>query len=106
MGQSRPAATSALVAAIAIGAIVALAGGIGYLVTTFLFAFSGGQYRMVTVVNIAALCVIGLGLATAAASWFLRSPEAAIKWAAIATGIGWIVAFMAEWLISFQLGAA
>jgi hypothetical protein len=95
-----------LIAAIAIAGIVLLAAGIGYLVTTFLFAFSGGQYRMVTVVNVGALCVIALGLAAAVVGWMIRSPEKAIKWAAFATGIGWPVALIAEWLISFQLGAA
>ncbi|HEY3085265.1 MAG TPA: hypothetical protein VGK28_07390 [Candidatus Dormibacteraeota bacterium] len=95
-----------MIAAIAIAGIVLLAAGIGYLVTTFLFAFSGGQYRMVTVVNAGALCVIALGLAAAVVGWMIRSPEKAIKWAAFATGIGWPVALIAEWLISFQLGAA
>jgi len=94
-----------LVALLAIGAIVAIAGGFGYVVTTFLFAFSGGQYRMVGVVNIFALGVIAVGLLAAVAGWWLRSRWAAITSAGIATGIGWAVALIAEWLVSFQLGA-
>jgi hypothetical protein len=80
--------------------------GVGYLVTTFLFAFSGGQYRMVEVVNIGALIVFALGVLVAAVAWRLRSPSAAVGWAAAATGAGWVVALTTEWLISFRLGAS
>ena len=90
----------------AIAAIVLPAAGFGYLVTTFLFAFSGGQSRMVAVVNLGALAVIGFGVLVAAVTWILRSPLAAIIWTAIATGVGWVAVVIAEWLISFQLGAA
>ena len=96
MGDPRPAKTSAVPLLIAIALIVVSAGGFGYLVTTFLFAFSGGQYRMVAVVNVVALMVVALGAGAAAVSW--RT--------AIATGIGWVTAIVAEWLISFSLGAA
>jgi hypothetical protein len=90
---------------VAIAAIVLPAAGAGYLVTTFLFAFSGGQNRMVAVVNVGALAVIGLDVLVAAVTWRLRSPTAAIKWTAIATGVGWVAVVIAEWLISFRLGA-
>ena len=105
MRQSRPASPSVLVAVVAIAAILLIAGGAGYLVTTFLFAFSGGQYRMVSVVNVFALGVIALGLVSAVGGWWLRSRATAIKWAAIASGIGWAAALITEWLVSFQLGA-
>ena len=60
---------------------------------------------MVAVVNLGALAMIGFGVLVAAATWILRSPLAAIIWTAIATGVGWVAAVIAEWLISFQLGA-
>ncbi len=101
-----PAAMPAAIKIIAIAAIELPAGGVGYLLTTFLFAFSGGQSRMVAVVNTGALVVIGLGALAAAVTWRLPSPTAAIKWSAIATGVGWVAAVIAEWLISFQLGAS
>ena len=91
--------------AVAIGAIVVSAGGFFYLVTTFLFAFSGGQYRMVAVVNGGALLVVAVGVATAAGVWRMRSPVSAVKWTASVTGLGWIAAVASEWLLSFSLGA-
>ena len=105
MGDPRPAKASAFPLLIAIALIVVSAGGFGYLVTTFLFAFSGGQYRMVAVVNVVALMVVALGAGAAAVSWKLRSSAAAVRWTAIATGIGWVMAIIADWLISFSLGA-
>ena len=105
MSKTRPASPPVPIALLAIGAIVLIPGGVGYLVTTFLFAFSGGQYRMVGVVNLFALGVIVVGLVAAVGAWLLRSRVAAIKWAVITTGVGWAVAVIAEWLVSFQLGA-
>jgi preprotein translocase subunit Sss1 len=98
--------TSRIGAAVAVAAIVLLAGAVGYLITTFLFAFSGGQYRMVTVVNAATLIVIGLSALVAVIVWKQRSPGAAIGAAAIATGAAWTAALVAEWVVSFWLGAA
>jgi hypothetical protein len=89
-----------------IAAIVLPAAGVAYLVTTFLFAFSGGQNRMVLVVNLGALVVIGLQVLVAVLAWSLRSPAAAVKWTVIATGAGWVAAIIVEWLISFRLGAS
>jgi hypothetical protein len=106
MGRTGPARTPAAGSIVALAAIVFPFAGVGYLVTTFLFAFSGGQYRMVAVVDAGALAVIGLGVLVAAVTWKLRSPAVAVKWTAIATGIGWIAALITEWLISFQLGAS
>jgi hypothetical protein len=80
--------------------------GVGYLVTTFLFAFSGGQYRMVELVNIGALIVFVLGVLVAAVVWRLRTPAAAVGWAAAASGAAWLVAVISEWFISFRLGAS
>ncbi len=105
MGGTGPARTSAALSIVAIAAIVLPAAGVGYLATTFLFAFSGGQYRMVAVVNLGALAVIGLDVLVAAATWILRSPADAFKWTAITTGAGWVAAVISEWLISFWLGA-
>ena len=98
--------TTRIVTVVVIAAIVLVAAAIGYGVSTFLFAFSGGQYRMVTVVNVGALIVIALGALVAAVTWRLRSPGAAVAPTAIATGAGWAAALIAEWIISFWLGAA
>ena len=105
MSDPRPAKTSALALVLAVALIVLSSGAFGYLMTTFLFAFSGGQYRMVAVVNVVALVVIALGALAAAVSWKVRSSAVAVRWTAIATGLGWVVAIMAEWLLSFWLGA-
>src|SRR2546423_11525259 len=106
MSDSRPAKTSALGVSLAVVLIVLPSGAFGYLVTTFLFAFSGGQYRMVAVVNVVALMVVALGAGAAAVSWKLRSSAAAVRWTAIATGIAWVPAIVAQWLVSFQLCVA
>jgi hypothetical protein len=95
---------SPVVMAIAIAIVVLAAGAIGYLVTTFLFAFSGSQYRMVAVVNLGAVLVLVSSFAVAAVSWMLRSPMDALKWALIATAIGWVAAFAIEFVLSFSLG--
>lgn len=91
---------------VAIAAIVLPAAGAGFLVTTFLFAFSGGQSRMVAIVNLGPLAVIGLSILVAAVTWRLRSAAAAIKWTAIASGVGWLAAIVSEWLLSFKFGAS
>jgi hypothetical protein len=76
-----------------------------YLVTTFLFHFSGGQYRMGPVVDYSALAVIAGTLLLTAIVWRVRSPAAALKCAAIATPAAWVVAIVVEWGFSFALGA-
>ena len=90
--------------AIAIAIVVLAAGVVGYLATTFLFAFSGGQYRMVAVVNLGAVLVLVSSFAVAAVSWMLRSPTDALKWTLIATAIGWVAAIAIEFVLSFSLG--
>jgi hypothetical protein len=106
MGNTGPARPSATISIVVIALIVLPAAGLGYLITTFLFAFSGGQNRMVAVVNIGALAVVGVQVLVAAVTWRLRSPAAATKWAAIAVGAGWFAALIGEWLVSFKLGAS
>ena len=93
-----------LVTAVAIAIVVLAAGAFGYLVTTFLFAFSGSQYRMVAVVNLVALLVLVSSFVMAAVAWILRSPMHAFKWAAIGTAVGWIAAIAVEFVLSFSLG--
>jgi len=109
-GQTNPGSSNSLaISIIAAGVIVILvlvSAGVMYLVTTFLFAFSGGQYRMVQVVGYGALAVIGATLIFAAVVWRLRSMAAAVKWVAIATGASWAIALIVEWILSFSLGAA
>jgi len=68
MGDTGPTRTSAPLGMVAIAVIVLGVAAVGYLVTTFLFAFSGGQYRMVAVVNLGAVAVISLGVLVAAVS--------------------------------------
>src|SRR5256885_17073323 len=69
MGDTGPARTSAPLGIVAIAGIVLGVAAVGYLVTTFLFAFSGGQYRMVAVVNLGAVAVISLCGVGAAGVW-------------------------------------
>ena len=90
---------------VVIAAILLPASAFGYLVTTFLFAFSGGQYRMVQVVNAGALSVLALVTLVAIVAWWRTSSNGAIKWTAIATGIAWPAAIAVEWALSFELGA-
>lgn len=106
MAGSEPRRGSSLPWVGAIAAIVLPAAGVGYLVTTFLFAFSGGQYRMVSVVNLGVLVVAGLCVLVAAVTWRLKSRSAALAATIIATLAGWFAALVAEWIISFSLGAA
>ena len=90
--------------AIAIATVVLAVGAFGYLVTAFLFAFSGGQFRMVAVVNLVAVAVIATSFVVAAVVWVLRSPMHALQWTAIATVILWFAALVIEFVLSFSLG--
>jgi hypothetical protein len=93
--------------AIAIGIVIGvlLSGAFMYLVTTFLFGFSGGQYRMGPVVEFGALAVIATPLLTAAITWRIRTPTIAAITAGIATAVAWVLAILVEWRISYVLGA-
>ena len=102
-GSTR-AGAAPLAMAIAIAVVVVAAGAFGYLLTTFLFAFSGSQFRMVPVVNLVALAVVVSSLVVAAVAWILRSPVDALKWMLIATGVGWAAAIAVEFVLSFSLG--
>jgi len=92
---------------IALGILISvlLVGAFMYLVTTFLFDFSGGQYRMGPVVVYGALAAMGATLVVAAIAWRIRSPAAAAAWATIATAVAWVLAIFVEWRISYVLGA-
>ena len=94
-----------VVVALAIVFIVVVISGFMYLVTTFLFAFSGGQYRMESVVQYGALAVIAAMVLLAAIVWRMRSPIAGVICAAIGTPVAWVVAVLVEWGLSFELGA-
>ena len=76
-----------------------------FLATTFLFHFSSGQDRMGPVVNYGALAVVAGTSLLALIAWRIRSPAAALKWAAIATPVAWVAAALVEWVLSFSLGA-
>ena len=88
---------------IVIGVLVS--GAFMYLVTTFLFAFSGGQNRMGPVVALGALAVIATTLLAAAIAWRIRPPATAAITAGIATAVAWVLAIFVEWSISYVLGA-
>ena len=90
---------------LSIALVVGAAAVIMYLVTTFLFHFSSGQYRMGLVVDLAALLVVLGTLVLAAIVWRVRSPAAAVRWTAIATGVAWVAALVIEWGLSFAYGA-
>lgn len=90
---------------IAIAAIVVLPAIFMFLVTTFLFAFSSGQSRMVAVVNTVDLVVVALGVVVAAVTWRWRSAPTAIKVTAAVTGASWFLAVLVELVLSFFLGA-
>jgi hypothetical protein len=97
--------TPAFIWIIVIAVAIAVPAVVGYLLTTFLFAFSGGQYRMVPIVNYAALTMIAIPAVAAAIAWKVRSGAvAAVTAVAVAIG-GWVVALFAEWVLSFWLGA-
>jgi hypothetical protein len=89
---------------LSIALIVGLVAPVMYLITTFLFHFSGGQYRMGPVVDYGALGVIVGTLVLAVIVWRVRTPAAALKWTAIATPVAWLVAIAVEWGFSFALG--
>jgi len=99
-------AATRLIWIFAVLGVVVPAAALGWLVTTFLFAFSGGQARMVPVVGYGAAAMIAVPLAAAAVAWRVRSPLAAFVAALAATGGGWIVTVLVEWLLSYRLGAA
>ncbi len=69
-------------------------GFVMYLVTTFLFAFSGSQYRMTPVVNtgwqIVALVVLGMGCTALLIS---KSLKKALLTMFISAAIAWLVTF-------------
>ena len=88
-----------------ITATIAASAGFMYLVTTFLFAFSGGQYRMVAVVNSGAIAMLVLPTVVAAVAWRLRSAAFAAIAVGVACGAGWVATAVIEWLLSFSLGA-
>ena len=81
-------------------------GAVMYLVTTFLFAFSGGQYRMVPVVQrgfwvvgLVVLLVGGIALART------RSLTRAVGLMLASAVAAWLLAIGVYWLVSFRLGA-
>src|SRR5215217_7172141 len=81
-------------------------GAVMYAVTTFLFAFSGGQYRMVPVVRggfwaVGLAVLLGGGLALARTRSLARAGGLMLASAAV----GWLVALGVYWLVSFRLGA-
>ncbi len=97
--------TPAWVWIVVIGATIAVSSTFMYLVTTFLFAFSGGQYRMVAVVNIAALVMIAVAVVASVVAWRIRSAVVAAMTATVVCGAGWIATAIIEWVLSFWLGA-
>ncbi|HEX2680590.1 MAG TPA: hypothetical protein VHM88_21360 [Candidatus Acidoferrales bacterium] len=95
--------TAAWLVIIAAGIVVSAAFMFG--VTTFLFAFSSGQSRMVQVVNYGALAMLVISVVTAIASWILRPGATAAKATAAVVAVGWFVTTIVEFILSFFLGA-
>lgn len=60
---------------------------------------------MIAVVNYGVLAMVAITTIVAAATWRLRSGQAAAKVTAAAAGIGWACTIFVEWLLSFRLGA-
>jgi hypothetical protein len=87
-------------AGLALVFLIGLGGGFMWLVTTFLFHFSGGQVKMGPVVDYGALAVIVLTALLTLIVWLVRSPKAALKIGAIATAVAWVVAVIVEWSLS------
>lgn len=85
--------------------VIGVAAAFMFLVTTFLFHFSGGQSRMEPVVNYGALAVIAATALVALVTWRRRSQADAVKYTAIATAVFWVAAVFVEWGFSFALGA-
>src|SRR2546426_1299929 len=107
-----PGTTAPGTKVVAVGALVlliGLVGGVMYVVTTFLFHFSGGQVRMGPVVDFGALAVVALLIVLAVVVWKIRSPVAAVKVVAIGAPVAWLLAVLVEWALSqfvFVTGAA
>ena len=81
-------------------------GAVMYVVTTFLFAFSGAQYRMVPVVQ-GGFWAVGL-LALLAGGTALvrtRSLPRAVGLMLASAAVAWLVAIGVYWIVSFRLGA-
>jgi hypothetical protein len=91
--------------AVSLIVIVSVATAFMFLVTTFLFHFSGGQSRMEPVVNYGALAVVAVTALVAIVSWITRSPAEAVKFTVIATAVLWVAVVIVEWGFSFALGA-
>jgi hypothetical protein len=76
-----------------------------FLITSFVFAFSSAQYRMVAVVSTAgwsvALGALGVGALALARTRALR---AAVPLMLLASALGWCVAVVVEWHLSRTLG--
>jgi len=88
---------------IAAGIVVSAAFMFG--VTTFLFAFSGGQARMVQVVNYGAFAMVVFSALTAIVAWILRPGATAAKATAVVVATGWFATATVEFILSFFLGA-
>ena len=79
-------------------------GVIMYLITTFLFAFSGGQVRMVPVVNSGFLIVSAGVLIMGMISLIIsQSLSKAIKSMLITTVFAWLLTWIIYWILSFRL---
>ncbi|MDB5058027.1 MAG: hypothetical protein JWO59_1499 [Chloroflexi bacterium] len=90
------------------GLLILLHGTLGsvmFAVTTFLFDFSGSQYRMGPVVTdgflVVGALVLALGIATLAKTQSLSS---AVRFMLLSFVVAWSIAVFVEWRVSFQLG--
>ena len=88
------------------GVVYGPIGVLMYGITTFLFAFSGGQVRMVPVVNAGFWIVLfsGLivGMVPLVRGWSVGKTIMAML---LGAGLSWLLAVIVYWRLSFQLGA-
>jgi hypothetical protein len=99
-----------VVAIVAWTSVYGLVGVPMYGVATFLFAFSGQQYRMATIVNVGFFIVglsglvvsLSIGIVARVRTW----PTLMILMAVLLSAILlWLLALVLYWMLSFQLGA-
>jgi hypothetical protein len=77
-----------------------------FAITTFLFHFSGGQYRMGPIVTAGPFIAIAAALvAGSITAWRTAQFGLAFGVMARATGIAWAVLVLGYWLLSFAFGA-
>ncbi len=101
--QPLPMTRRVVVVLLSWGMVYGPIGVLMYGITTFLFAFSGGQYRMVPVVNAGFWIVLFSGLIVGIVPLVRGWPVGRIMVAMLSgAALSWLLVY---WRLSFQLGA-